>query len=49
MYRDDHYAKVAALYNETKSAKSVQDHFPNTSLRSVQRWIRACRNRGLIG
>ena len=47
-YSLSHYEKVAALYKKYGSVERVQDHFPASSVRSVQRWVKKCRETGLL-
>jgi hypothetical protein len=48
-YSDKHYEKVAKVYKRCKgNVSKMQDHYPDTSLRSVQRWVKVCRERGLV-
>jgi len=47
-YPDSHYEKVARLYRKLGSTALVQNRFPASSLRSVQRWVAECRLRGLL-
>ena len=46
---DKHYEKVAKTYRKCKGDVSkMQDHYPDTTIRTVQRWVKECRTRGLI-
>ena len=47
-YPDSHYEKVAKFYLKYGTAALVQNHYPASSVRSVQRWIVECRKRGLL-
>ena len=49
MNDEKHYAKVARMYVKCKGSTSqMQNHFPNYSIRTVQRWVKTCREMGLL-
>jgi hypothetical protein len=43
-----HYEKVAKVYTRSGSIAKTQNHFPNYSERTIQRWVKKCREMGLL-
>jgi transposase len=45
---DEKLAKVAKFYKKYGNATKVQDHFPDVSVRTIQRWVLKARAKGLL-
>jgi transposase len=48
-YDEKHFEKVAKMYRKCKGSTSLmQNHYPSVSVRTVQRWVKTCREMGLL-
>jgi hypothetical protein len=47
-YPDSHYAKVAKVYKKAKTIAATQNHYPGSSERTIQRWVKKARELGYL-
>ena len=47
-YPDAHWAEIARYVNDGRTIADIQNHYPHATYQTVQRWIRVCRDRGLL-
>jgi len=47
-YSHDHWEQVADQVNKGLTPEQVQDHFPDTTVKTVKLWIRKCEVLGLV-